>query len=245
MTWLERWQKSWLVMGAVVLVVALMAPASVNATPAECAYTIRWGDTLGRIADWHGTTPQALAEFNGIPNPDVIYAGDIIDTCVVATSSARMVGEPTLLEIPEHAQRWADMVALTAPEWSTHQDRWFLVAVAGPESNWCTHVVNDGDRSANGRWGPSVGCPQIRTLLRADDLASSPHRDRAWLEDHMVNQAVAAWVIYERQGVGAWGPTRDGKMPDGTCVGSRWPETCSQWFAVAEAVLANTPSYSG
>lgn len=41
-------------------------------------YTIRPGDTLSGIAERFGTTTQTLAALNGIQNPDLIYAGQVI-----------------------------------------------------------------------------------------------------------------------------------------------------------------------
>ena len=41
-------------------------------------YTIRYGDTLSEIALRYHTTYQYLAQLNGIPNPDLIYAGQRI-----------------------------------------------------------------------------------------------------------------------------------------------------------------------
>lgn len=38
-------------------------------------YTVQSGDTLARIASQFGTTYMALADLNGIKNPNVIYAG--------------------------------------------------------------------------------------------------------------------------------------------------------------------------
>ncbi len=41
-------------------------------------YTVQWGDTLSGIAERFGTTYQNLAAYNGISNPDLIYAGQVI-----------------------------------------------------------------------------------------------------------------------------------------------------------------------
>lgn len=42
------------------------------------SYRIRPGDTLSKIADRYGTTAEALAQLNGIANPNRIYAGQVI-----------------------------------------------------------------------------------------------------------------------------------------------------------------------
>jgi LysM repeat protein len=46
--------------------------------PGECTYTVRSGDTLGRIAAQFGTTVAQLASMNGIANPNLIYAGQVL-----------------------------------------------------------------------------------------------------------------------------------------------------------------------
>lgn len=46
--------------------------------PSGTTYTVRSGDTLSRIAEQYGTTYQRLAEINGISNPDLIRAGQVL-----------------------------------------------------------------------------------------------------------------------------------------------------------------------
>ena len=41
-------------------------------------YTVRYGDTLGNIAARYGWTATHLAQVNGIPNPDRIYADQVL-----------------------------------------------------------------------------------------------------------------------------------------------------------------------
>ncbi len=43
-----------------------------------CTYRVQWGDTLAAIARRYGTTWQALAQFNHIYNPNLIYAGMVL-----------------------------------------------------------------------------------------------------------------------------------------------------------------------
>ena len=50
-----------------------------GAAPAQdTVYTVKVGDTLSGIAAKYGTTYQALAQYNGISNPNVIYPGQTI-----------------------------------------------------------------------------------------------------------------------------------------------------------------------
>lgn len=48
------------------------------AQPAPVTYTVKPGDTLSGIAARYGTTYQAIAAKNGIANPDLIYAGQVL-----------------------------------------------------------------------------------------------------------------------------------------------------------------------
>ncbi len=54
-------------------------PVSEPEEPAEDReYTVKRGDTLIKIANMYGTTAAVLAEYNGIPNPDLIIVGQKI-----------------------------------------------------------------------------------------------------------------------------------------------------------------------
>ena len=89
------------VLATVVAVVAILlvavpasaAPAS-HAGGSGCAqfYTVRRGDTLSGIAAYFGTSTWALANLNGIPNPDQIYAGQTI--CVRSGQGGHPGGPP-------------------------------------------------------------------------------------------------------------------------------------------------------
>lgn len=53
-------------------------PPSVPSPSPEKQYVVKSGDTLSGIAQRYGTSYQILAAYNGIRNPDLIYAGQII-----------------------------------------------------------------------------------------------------------------------------------------------------------------------
>ncbi len=51
-------------------------PSTPSPTPTgTITYIVQWGDTLGSIAVRFGTTVQAIAQLNGIINPNLIYVG--------------------------------------------------------------------------------------------------------------------------------------------------------------------------
>ena len=52
--------------------------SSKSQPPSETVYTVVTGDTLSGIAAKYNTTYQKLAEYNGIANPNIIYAGQKI-----------------------------------------------------------------------------------------------------------------------------------------------------------------------
>ena len=54
------------------------APAPKPTPTAVRTYTVQAGDTLSGIASKYGTTYQHLAQINGISNPNLIYAGQVI-----------------------------------------------------------------------------------------------------------------------------------------------------------------------
>lgn len=56
----------------------LKIPKGGTAPAPDVLYTVKAGDSLSAIAARFGTTYQALAEYNGISNPNVIYPGQTI-----------------------------------------------------------------------------------------------------------------------------------------------------------------------
>lgn len=59
----------------------LIIPGSgtpINNAPGQSTYTVQPGDTLSSIAARFGSTPQALAAYNGIANPSLIYVGQVL-----------------------------------------------------------------------------------------------------------------------------------------------------------------------
>lgn len=66
---------SWINKSDVEIISVSSAPIQ---APATNTYTVRSGDTLSNIASKFGTSYQALASLNGISNPNLIYAGQVL-----------------------------------------------------------------------------------------------------------------------------------------------------------------------
>ncbi len=54
------------------------APTTAVPTPSSQTYTVQRGDTLRSIARKFNTTVQAILALNAIPNPDIIYPGQVL-----------------------------------------------------------------------------------------------------------------------------------------------------------------------
>ena len=53
-------------------------PISTQTGATDAVYVVKRGDTLARIASKYGTTYKAIADYNGIPNPNLIRVGQQI-----------------------------------------------------------------------------------------------------------------------------------------------------------------------
>jgi peptidoglycan DL-endopeptidase LytE len=76
---------------------ATSMPATVGlpaAAPRGAAYRVVAGDTLGSIAARFGTTVAALAAANHLPNPNLIYVGQVLTLGASAGNSSPAWGEP-------------------------------------------------------------------------------------------------------------------------------------------------------
>ncbi len=59
----------------VVLMVMLSVATTVSAQGGGNVHYVRFGETLGTIADQYGVSTQSIMGHNGISNPDLIYIG--------------------------------------------------------------------------------------------------------------------------------------------------------------------------
>lgn len=76
---------SWINKSDVEIISVSSAPIQ---APATNTYTVRSGDTLSSIASKFGTSYQALARLNGISNPNLIYAGQVLRVNGSASNSS-------------------------------------------------------------------------------------------------------------------------------------------------------------
>lgn len=77
-------------------------------------YKVRWGDTLSGIARRYGTTVAALAQVNGISNPNRIYAGQVLRIPAAVSGS----GQPVYYVV-----RWGDTLSGIANRFGTTYQR--------------------------------------------------------------------------------------------------------------------------
>lgn len=105
----------------------LRAAATLGAVglAAPAAYTVQPGDTLSEIARDHGTSVAAVAEANGIDDPDHILDGARLE--IPAPSTAASAGPPSDSEIGALLREVA-----TTNGWSPR----FVQALAWQESGW-------------------------------------------------------------------------------------------------------------
>ncbi len=220
----------------VMLIWLIVAAAGASSVRPGCGYTIMPGDTLTGIGNRYSVPVDVLVEVNDIKDPDVIYAGHTIDRCAAAVTDGRRPALSTPPELPGHAQAWAQAVRDMRPDWATDDDVRFMVAIAGPESGFGRWLWNPGD--ANNSFTGSYGVVQIRILREPDDY--DWFRNREWLEQSYDNQAEAAWIVYGRQGKGAWGPWTRKLHTDCGTVPQRWQQSCVEWWNIAEQALNRT-----
>lgn len=202
----------------------------VGAANDGCRYTVQRGDTLSGIGRVHDVPWQRLAANNRLVNAHLIHPGDVLDVC--------LSNRPTLstpVELPGRVTEWARAVHDTRPAWATDNDTRFLIAVSGPESNHGMNLWNPGD--AGGAFTGSYGVVQIRVMGNPPAYPQTDwYRNQRWLGESFENQARAAWIVLEHQGVTAWGPSRDGKMP-ANCANSSNVTRCEGWWNIADALM--------
>jgi hypothetical protein len=181
--------------------------------PAGClAVAVQRGDTTWKVATANGLTLDAIAKLNPqIADLSRIHPGDeLAVTCdpdgvalAPAVSVTRPVDVTRWLTEREADGRmtWRSVVANLYAQGARDDDLVTLAAIAECESNrWPTAV---GDvHLENGKWGPSIGFLQVRSLRAAK--GSGAPRDADALQASVEHQAWAAVEVWRAQGPKAW-----------------------------------------
>lgn len=96
-------RKMTIILAAVLILVLLTATVSYASPPAygPVYHCVRYGETLSSIGRLYGINPYAIAQANGISNPNRIYAGQwlLIPTCCAPSRVHVVAYGETLLSI--------------------------------------------------------------------------------------------------------------------------------------------------
>jgi LysM repeat protein len=76
------------------------APPAPVPPPSSGTYVVKPGDTLFRIAVLHGVTMAALVQANGIANPNIIYAGQVLSIPGPGNGTGQPPAAPTSAPLP-------------------------------------------------------------------------------------------------------------------------------------------------
>jgi LysM repeat protein len=72
-------------------------PAPVTtASPRSATHTVKAGESLSKIAKRHGTTPEALAELNGLKNPGLIRIGQKLELPAAESGEGKLAAAETV-----------------------------------------------------------------------------------------------------------------------------------------------------
>lgn len=149
----RRRRQGWRAVTSSVLIAFALLGATVGLwqhfTPAEAGcptYTIRWGDTLNRIASQYHTSIYTLAKLNHLQDVNRIFAGQQL--CVGSGNSTNVV--------VQHQLQWSTrgqvyQVLLNAAD-QHGLPHSLVLAIAWQESGWTQHVI---------AWDGGIGTMQI------------------------------------------------------------------------------------
>ncbi len=128
---------------------------------AVSAYSVEPGDTLSQIASDHGVSTAALAEANGISDPNKLWAGQVLEIPGATSSPAVYVVQPgeTLGEI---AQKFnTSVTAISQLNGITNPN----VVYAG------TRLQISGEPPTTSTKGPVVGSSSVHTVAAGETLS--------------------------------------------------------------------------
>lgn len=139
--------------------------------PASVQYVVQPGDTLSELAGRFGTTVDEIVRINGIPNPDLIFAGQVLQIPTALASSARRLPfELMEATVPELQAAMAearvtsrDLVAMYLARIAAYdQEGPRLNAISAINANALAEAeALDAERWARGPRGPLHGIPIV------------------------------------------------------------------------------------
>ena len=161
---------------AVVLVIALLAPATALAanSPSARTYVVHPGDNLETIARRFGTTPGAIATANKLRNPNLVVIGTKLTIPASATAATkappRLKAHPERLSLTPRFDYWAKVYGVP-PD--------LLKGLAWYESGWQNRVV-----SSTGAVGVGQLMPFTSEFV-ANSLLKNPGLDPKKVDDNI------------------------------------------------------------
>ena len=126
-------------MRKVLAVIVLLAFALSIATPAMAwggnIHIVQWGETLYSIGRWYGVSPWAIAQANGLVNPNYIRYGQRL---VIPTGYGCCGGGPTYGVGYRYVVRCGDTLSSIA--WRHGVNVWTLAQVNGLHNPNCIYA---------------------------------------------------------------------------------------------------------
>ena len=129
-----------------------------------CVYTVVRGDSLSRIAASYGSTVATLAEWNRIPNPNILYVGQQLTVPCANSAITVLPQSGQVVVLPEPTQEIVVLPATSIGDSYTQ-----------PTTNCTWYTVVSGDTLYGGR------C-EIRYDNRLDRRAEQPNQPQLDLQ---------------------------------------------------------------
>lgn len=177
--------------------IAVLGAASVSFADSSNTYTVRSGDTLSGIASQYGDTWQQFQEINNLPNPDLIYPGQVLkvpsqslDTSsspIVTTGQQNLAPDNSTPNV-QNTSSQASPQSTTTPASSVN---WNAVAQCESSGDWSANT-------GNGFYGGLQFTQSTWDAYGGAQYASSPQNASQAQQETVANSVLAG------QGIGAW-----------------------------------------